>query len=217
MEKETFDEKKKRAEKIYEILRKKYPGGISALKWQTPVHMLVATMLSAQATDKKVNEITQEKELFKKYKTVNDFAGANIKTFEQEIKSLGFYHNKAKNIIAACKMLRDKFGGRIPKNINDLIQLPGVARKTANIVLNHVYNISEGIAVDTHVTQIAIRCGLSDQKDPNKIEKDLMALIPKKYWHYVNYAMVDYNRDIHSAEFKKSGRKDPLAGLCPPI
>lgn len=214
---ETFAQKKKRAKKIYKILRKNYPGGVSALKWTTPVQMLVATMLSAQSTDKNVNRVTQERGLFKKYKTVDDFARANLKTFEQEIKSLGFYHNKAKNIIVACKMLRDKFGGKIPKTIEELIELPGVARKTANIVLDHVYNISEGIAVDTHVSQVAIRCGLSAQKNPNKIEKDLMALYHKIYWRYVNYAMVDYNRDIHSAEFRRSGKKDPLAGLCPPL
>lgn len=217
MKKEALGEKKRRAEKIYKILRKNYPGGVSALKWQTPVQMLVATMLSAQTTDKNVNRVTGEQDLFKKYKTADDFARAKLKTFEQEIKSLGFYHNKAKNITAACKMLRDKFDGGIPKSIEELTQLPGVARKTANIVLNHVYNVSEGIAVDTHVAQVATRCGLSGQKDPNKIEKDLMALMPKKYWRYVNYAMVDYNRDIHSAEFRRSGKKDPLAEFCPPV
>ena len=211
---ESLEQRKKRAEKIYKILRKFYPEGKSVLKWQTPVQMLVATMLSAQTTDKKVNEITGERGLFKKYKTADDFAKANLKIFEQEIKSLGFYHNKAKNIIAACTMLRDKFGGKIPKGINEMIELPGVARKTANIVLNHVYNLAEGIAVDTHVSQVAQRCCLSEEDDPNKIEKDLMALYPKKYWRYVNYAMVDYNRDIHSAGFKQSGRKDPLLKLC---
>ena len=215
--KETFAQKKKRAEKVYKILRKFYPGGVSALKWSTPAQMLVSTMLSAQTTDKKVNEITQERGLFKKYKTAADFAKANLKIFEQEIRSLGFYHNKAKNIIAACKMLESEFGGRIPKDINDTIKLPGVARKTANIVLNHVYNISPGIAVDTHVAQVVKRCGLSRELDPNKIEKDLMTLYPKKYWRYVNYAMVDYNRDIHSANFKKSGKPDPLARLCPSL
>ena len=216
MKNKELDERKKLAEKIYKILRKFYPGGKSVLKWQTPVQMLVSTMLSAQTTDKKVNEITEVRGLFNKYKSADDFAKADLKTFEQEIKSLGFYHNKAKNIIAAGIMIRDKFSGKIPKKIDELIQLPGVARKTANIVLNHIYNISDGIAVDTHVMQVALRCGLSFQKDPNKIERDLMEIFPKKYWRYVNYAMVDYNRDIHSADFKKSGKKDPILGLCPP-
>ncbi|MEK7090528.1 MAG: endonuclease III, partial [Patescibacteria group bacterium] len=110
MKSESFAAKKKRAEKIYRILHKNYPGGRSALKWQTPVQMLVATVLSAQTTDKSVNRVTQEHRLFKKYKTADDFTRANLKTFEQEIRSLGFYHNKAKNIIAACKMLRDEYG-----------------------------------------------------------------------------------------------------------
>ena len=224
MKSESRAAKKKRAEKIYKVLRENYPGGKSALKWQTPVQMLVATVLSAQTTDKNVNRVTQDNGLFRKYKIADNFARANLKTFEQEIKSLGFYHNKAKNIIAACKMLRDEYGGKIPVDINELIKLPGVARKTANIVLNHVYNIAEGIAVDTHVIQVATRCGLTQKKDrnraqldPNKIERDLMALYPKKYWRFVNYAMVDYNRDIHSAEFKRSGRKDPLVGFCPSL
>lgn len=192
-----FEKRRKRAQILLRCLHKKFPQGASMLKWHTPVQMLVATMLSAQATDKKVNEITQEKGLFKKYRFVNDFARANIRTFQKEIHSLGFFRQKAKNIIGAARMLRDEFGGRMPDTIEGLTRLPGVARKTANIVLNHVYHKAEGIAVDTHVHQVALRFGFTKYNDPVKIEKDLMALFPKKDWIWVNYVMVDYNRVVH--------------------
>lgn len=196
-----FEKRKKRAQALLHCLHKKFSSDKSVLiwGWGTPVQMLVATMLSAQATDKKVNEITQGKGLFKKYRSINDFARADIKIFQKEIHSLGFFRQKAKNIIGAARMLRDEFGGRMPDTIEDLIRLPGVARKTANIVLNHVYHKAEGIAVDTHVRQVALRFGFTKYADPVKIEKDLTALFPKNYWIWVNYVMVDYNRAVHKA------------------
>lgn len=186
------------------------------LKWQTPMQMLAATMLSAQATDKKVNEVTQKRGLFKKYRTVNDFARANLKTFEQEIRSLGFFRQKAKNIIGSAQMIRDEFKGRLPDTIEELTRLPGVARKTANIVLNHIYHKAEGIAVDTHVRQVANRFKFSNHSDPVKIELDLMKLFPQKNWIWVSYVMVDYNRAVH-----KSPRPECemcyLKDICPKV
>jgi len=196
---ESFEKRKKRARALLLCMRGAYPRTTSVLKWKTPMQMLAATMLSAQATDKKVNEITQEKGLFKKYKTVNDFASAHLKTFQKEIHALGFFRQKAKNIIGAARMLRDECGGKMPKTIEEMTRLPGVARKTANIVLNHVYYIAEGIAVDTHVIQVSRRFGFTKEHDPKKIEKDLMKLFQKKDWIWINYTMVEYNRGIHRA------------------
>jgi len=203
---------KKRAEVIYKCLRNRYPAGKTVLKYSTPVQMLVATVLSAQTTDKKVNQITQDEGLFKKYRTVNDFADAKLKTFEKEIRPLGFYKQKAKNIISAARVIRRDFGGKIPKNIDKLILLPGVGRKTANIVLNHVYNIAEGIAVDTHVRQVSRRLGFTQENNPDKIEQDLMDIFPKKCWRYVNYAMVDYNREVSKNRIDKDAL---LKQICP--
>lgn len=149
--------------KILTILKKEHPGFTTALINRNPLQLLVATILSAQCTDARVNIVT--KELFKRYKTARDYAAANIKKFEQEVHSTGFYHNKAKNIIAAAKMIIDRFGGRVPDSMEKLIQLPGVARKTANIVLAHGYNKIEGIAVDTHVRRVSFRLGLTKNED----------------------------------------------------
>lgn len=180
------------------------------------MQMLTATMLSAQATDKKVNEVTQEKGLFKKYRTVHDFARANQKTMEKEIHSLGFFRQKAKNIIGAARMIRDEFGGTLPKTLQELTRLPGVARKTGNIVLNHIYGIAEGIPVDTHVRQVALRFGFTKHTDPNKIEQDVMKLFPKKDWMWVSYTMVEYNRAVHKAP-KPECEWCFLKKICPKI
>ncbi|MDP2676131.1 MAG: endonuclease III [bacterium] len=166
--------------------------------YKTPMQMLAATMLSAQATDKKVNEVTQERGLFTKYKTVHDFASADLSIFQKEIHSLGFFRQKAKNIIGSARMLEKDFHGKLPKTIEELTRLPGVARKTANIVLNHVYHRAEGIAVDTHVRQVSQRFGFTKENDPNKIERDLMKLFSKKDWIWINYTMVEYNRGVHA-------------------
>lgn len=196
---DSFETRKKRAQALLFCMRRHYPRIKSVLRYKTPIQMLVATMLSAQATDKKVNEVTQEKGLFTKYKTVHDFACADLATFQKEIHSLGFFRQKAKNIIASARMLESEYNGTLPRTIAELIRLPGVARKTANIVLNHVYTIAEGIAVDTHVRQIALRFGFTKENDPNKIEQDLMKLFPKKDWIWINYTMVEYNRGVHAS------------------
>jgi endonuclease III len=197
--------KKERTLKIIKILKELYPQSRTALKFKTPLEILVATILSAQCTDKKVNELTPR--LFKKYQSAADFAKADRKELEEEIRSTGFYRNKAKNIQAAADKIVKDFSGKVPSSMEELVTLPGVARKTANIVLSSAYNKAEGIAVDTHVRRLAGRLGLSEEKNPDKIEKDLMALIPEKEWLHFNYMMVDHGRKICQA-------KKPLCELC---
>lgn len=194
---QSFAQTKKRALKILEILEKHNPKAGIALKYGNPIQLLVAVILSAQCTDKKVNEVTEN--LFKKYKTIDDFARADLKTFEKEIKPTGFYKAKAKNIITAAKMLRDKFGGRLPRTIEEMTKLPGVGRKTANIVLSNAYGIVEGIAVDTHVKRLSQHFGWTKENDPEKIKQDLMRLWPKKYWFKGTYLLQHYGRTVCTA------------------
>jgi endonuclease-3 len=185
---------KERITQIIRILRKTYPGGRTALNFRTPFQILVATILSAQCTDKMVNKLTPA--LFKKYKDARGFAKARRNVLEREIRSTGFYKNKARNIIAASKQIAGKFKGRVPDNMEDLVSLPGVARKTANIVLSSAYKKAEGIAVDTHVMRLSQRLGLSPHNDPVKIEKDLMEIVPSKDWLDFNYILVDHGRAV---------------------
>lgn len=184
--------------KLVTRLKKHYPYvKKSALKFSNPLGILVATILSAQCTDKRVNSITPK--IFKKYRTVSDYASADIKQFEQEIKSTGFYHNKAKNIIDACKIIEKKYNGAIPNKMNELLTLPGVARKTANIVLGNGFGIVEGIAVDTHVKRLSVRLGLSGSNNPVKIEQDLMETVPKNNWFAVSNLLIEHGRNICKA------------------
>lgn len=209
---EDFVEKRQRGQRVYKSLRKTYPNAKIALRYGNRMQLLVAVMLSAQCTDKKVNEITVS--LFKKYRTVDDFAGANPKIFEQEIRSTGFYRAKTRNIIAAAEMLRRDFGGEIPKTMEELLKIPGVARKTANVVLGNAYGIVEGIAVDTHVRRLSQRLGFSSYEDSVKIEKDLMALFPKTEWLPLTYALIEHGRAICKAPTPKC-EVCPVAKLCP--
>ena len=210
---ESLIQKKKRAGKILARLKKAYPNAKIVLNYENNVQLLVAVILSAQCTDKKVNEVTEK--LFRKYKIVDDFAKANPKTFEQEIRSTGFYHNKAKNIIAAAYMIRDKFNGKLPKTMQELVELPGVARKTANIVLGSAYGIVEGIAVDTHVRRVSRHLGLTTEQNPVKIEQDLMRLFDKKDWFKLTYLLIEYGRGVHAAKKPIPCKDGPLKGLCP--
>ena len=166
--------------KIILILRREYPGSRTALGFESPLQILVATILAAQCTDKRVNQITPA--LFSKYPTAAAFAAADRAELEAEIRPTGFFRNKAKSIIGAARKIVEDFGGQVPANMADLVTLPGVARKTANIVLSSGYGIAEGIAVDTHVKRLSGRLGLSRQRDPEKIEKDLLRLVPAKDW-----------------------------------
>ncbi len=185
------------ADKIYKILKKLYPDADTALVYKNAIQLLVATILSAQCTDKRVNKVT--KELFKKYKKADDFAKADPEKFEQEIRSTGFYKNKAKNIIASAEKIISEFDGRVPKEMEALLTLPGVARKTANIILTHAYGKVEGIAVDTHVKRVSGRLGLTDHTDPVKIEKDLMRLFDRKKWGKISNILIDHGRTVCNA------------------
>jgi endonuclease-3 len=175
-----------------------HPDAKIALNFSNPLELLIATILSAQCTDKRVNIVT--KSLFKRYRTAQDYAKADLKTLEEEIKSTGFYHNKAKNIKKCCQMLVEKFNGQIPKTMDELLQLPGVARKTANIVLANAYGVVEGIAVDTHVRRLAKRLGLTDNENPDKIEKDLMEIVPQKSWARITDLLIFHGRRICTAK-----------------
>ncbi|GAF81312.1 unnamed protein product, partial [marine sediment metagenome] len=174
---------------IIVILHKTYPRSHTALKFETPLQILVATILSAQCTDERVNQITPS--LFQEYRTPVDFATADPAKLEEEIRPTGFFRNKAKSIISASKKIVEDFGGMMPDNMEDLITLPGVARKTANIVLSSAFKKAEGIAVDTHVKRLSQRLGLSKEKDPDKIERDLMAIVPREDWIEFNYLFVN--------------------------
>jgi len=179
-------------------LEKVHSDAKIALNYSNPLELLVATILSAQCTDKRVNIVT--KSLFKKYRTARDYAKADLKELEEEIKSTGFYHNKAKNIKKCCQMLVEKFNGQVPKTMEELLQLPGVARKTANIVLANAYGTIEGIAVDTHVRRVAKRLGLTDNENPDKIEKDLMEIVPKKSWARITDLLIFHGRRTCTAK-----------------
>jgi endonuclease III len=203
---------KARVTKMVELLSKEYPDAHTALDFNTPLEIVVATILSAQSTDKTANKITST--LFKKYRTAKDYAKADIKKFEVEIHSSGFFHSKAKNIINMAKMLVKDFGGKVPDTMEELVMLPGVARKTANIVLTSAYGKAVGIAVDTHVRRLSQRLGLTKHDDPDKIEQDLLKIVPEKYWGVFNFYFVDHGRAICDA--KKPKCPDCVLGsLCP--
>lgn len=197
---------------IIRILKEAYPRSRTALKFANPLQIMVATILSAQCTDAKVNEITPS--LFRKYRTVEDFAAADPIVLEQEIHSTGFYRNKTRNIINASKKIVADFHGRVPDTMKDLLTLPGVARKTANIVLSSGFGRAEGIAVDTHVKRISGRLGLSYEKNPDKIEQDLLALVLKKEWLDFNSIFVNHGRAICQAR-KPLCSECPIRHLCP--
>jgi endonuclease-3 len=177
---ESIEDLKSRTRKIISRLRKIFPDPKIALEHKDPLQLLVATILSAQCTDERVNQVTTD--LFKKYRTAKDYAEANVAEFEQEIRSTGFFRAKAKSIINCSKQLVGKHGGKVPQTMVDLVQLPGVGRKTANCVLGAAYGIASGVVVDTHVKRLAQRMGLSKDDDPEKIEQDLMEIVPKKDW-----------------------------------
>ena len=209
---ESFEQKEKRAQEIFARLNKTFPDAKVALKFGNNIQLLVAVILSAQCTDKKVNEITEN--LFKKYKTVDDFAKAKQEVFEKEIKSAGFYRAKAKNIIAASKIVKEKFGGEVPKAMQEILELPGVARKTANVVLGNAYGVVEGIAVDTHVKRLSNHLDLTNNTNPDKIEQDLMKLFPKEEWFKITYLLIEYGRKFGMAKNPIPCSEGPLKGLC---
>ncbi len=205
-------ERKLRAKKMNTVLLSLYPSASIELKYTTDFECFVAVLLSAQCTDVRVNMVT--KKLFVKYKTVGDYARAKQLQMEQDIFSCGFYKNKAKNIIAAAKMVDKQFGGVLPKNLEAFILLPGAGRKTANVVLASLYGITSGVAVDTHIRRFAIRFDLSDYTDPKRIEKDFMEVVPKKYWWSFTHRLVHYGRHCCKAH-KHDCTEHPLTLLYP--
>lgn len=210
--KESFEKKKKRAGKIYRRLLKMYPNAKTALNHKNAWELLVASILSAQCTDKRVNKVTPH--LFKRYPEIKDFAEADLNELQKLIYSTGFYRNKAKNIIGAAKKILKDFNGKVPDNMKELITLPGVARKTANVILSSWFKKNEGVVVDTHVKRISRRLGLTDNKTPEKIEKDLMKLYERKKWGPLSYMIVDHGRALCKAPTPKCIKCD-LKDICP--
>ena len=205
-------EPKPRALKTIELLEKEHADAKIALHYSNPLELLVATMLSAQSTDETINKVT--KTLFKKYTKPEDYANADLKELEQDIRSTGFYHNKAKNLQNSAKMLVEKYHSQVPKTMEELVKLPGVARKTANIVLTNAYGVVAGVAVDTHVRRLAQRLGLSENKDPNKIEQDLMSIAPKDKWMRLTDLLIFHGRRVCTAK-KPNCAGCVLNKICP--
>jgi endonuclease-3 len=207
-----MDAKGRRIREIIRRLRRHYPASRTSLAFRSPFEILVATILAAQCTDERVNKVTPG--LFQKYPTPAAFAAADRAELEAAIRSTGFFRNKAKSIIGASKRIVEEFGGLVPETMEKLVTLPGVARKTANIVLSSGYGKAEGIAVDTHARRLSQRLGLSRESDPDRIECDLLALVPKKDWLDFNYLLVDHGRAICQAR-KPRCPECFLRGLCP--
>jgi endonuclease-3 len=201
-----------RAPQIVKVLSKAYPDAEVALRFSTPLEMLVATILSAQCTDEKVNEVTAT--LFRKYRSPRDYLKVPEDELRADIKPTGFFNQKAASIRAACERIVEVYDGRVPDTMEDLITLRGVARKTANIVLGNAYGTVEGIAVDTHVKRLANRLGFSAETDPDKIEQDLMRLIPRKRWFDFTYVLIDHGRAVCVARAPRC-ENCPVNHLCP--
>lgn len=197
---------------IIRLLKDEYPISRTALRYETPHQMLVATILSAQCTDVRVNIVTEG--LFRKYKGIKEFVEADLQELEQDIRSTGFYRQKAKNIKGSSIAILENFSGNVPDTMEELITLPGVGRKTANVVLSSAYDITEGIAVDTHVKRLSFRLGLTRHIDPDKIEQDLMKLAPKEEWSDLSYRLILHGRAVCSAR-KPEHDMCMLQHLCP--
>lgn len=202
------------AARVVAALRKAYPEATCALHFRSPLELLVATILSAQCTDERVNQVTQD--LFARYRTAADYADAPLEELERAIQSTGFYRNKARNLQACCRKLADEHGGQVPRDLEALVQLPGVGRKTANVVLGTACGIASGVVVDTHVARVSRRLGLTRQKNPEKIEQDLMALVPRQEWIDFGHRMIHHGRRYCTAR-KPNCEPCPLGKLCPRV
>ena len=203
-----------RFEKILLLLKDNYPDAKIKLKFNNPFQLLISTILSAQCTDDQVNKVTIN--LYNKYKNPGDFAEANLEELEQDIRSTGFYRNKARNIKKTSQIIVEKFKGILPNSMEELLILPGVARKTANIVLSDGFGKVEGIAVDTHVIRLSRRLGLTEQNDRDKIEKDLMNIVPKEDWHIFAHLIQNHGRSVCKAK-NPNCEKCFLNSLCPSV
>ena len=205
------EEAKQRIKKIWPILENTYPDAKTALKFVNSLELLIATILSAQCTDVRVNMVTPG--LFKKYKSAKDWAKADIKQIESDIRSTGFYHNKAVSIKGACTKIIEQFGGKVPGTMAELVDLPGVGRKTANVVLGNAFG-TPAIACDTHVIRLSRRLGLSENSDPVKLEFDLAEIVPKKSWTVFSHALILHGRNICKAR-KPDCENCPISKYCP--
>ena len=188
---------KARARQILRVLKREYPEARCALNHSTPLELLVATILSAQCTDERVNKVTAD--LFRRYPGCADYAGAPLTELERAVHSTGFYRNKAKAIQAACRLLLERHGGEVPRTMAELLELPGVARKTANVVLGNAFGIASGVVVDTHVSRLAGRLGLSAETQPEKTERDLQALVPRREWVAFSHRLIAHGRQVCQA------------------
>ncbi|MGB3557160.1 MAG: endonuclease III [Geitlerinemataceae cyanobacterium] len=204
--------KRIRALEILTRLKRLYPDATCSLTYDSPVQLLVATILSAQCTDDRVNKVTPA--LFQRFPDAVAFAGADLSELETLIRSTGFYRNKAKNIQGACQTIAQKYGGEVPKRMEQLLELPGVARKTANVVLAHAYGINAGVTVDTHVKRLSHRLGLTEQTDPVKVERDLMPLLPIEDWENWSIRLIYHGRAVCAAR-KPACDRCLLADICP--
>jgi endonuclease-3 len=204
-EKNLVSEERRRAKKIVSLLKEHYPDARCSLDHASPLELLVATILSAQCTDERVNIVTAE--LFRKYRRAEDFARVPQEELEQDIRSTGFFRNKAKAIQGACRLLIEKHQGRVPETMEELLELPGVARKTANVVLGNAYGIASGIVVDTHVSRLSQRLGLTRHEQPEKIERDLCELVPRKDWIDFSHLLIAHGRAVCKA-------RTPLCADC---
>lgn len=203
---------KSNIKEILPLLKKQYSKAKCALNFKNPLELLIATILSAQCTDERVNMVTEK--LFKKYKNVKEFANANLQEFEKDIYSTGFYRNKAKNILGTANIIYKRHKGKVPKNFEELLKLPGVARKTANCVMGNAFNIPTGVVVDTHVSRITQKLGLTKNKDPKKIEEDLIKLLPKEEWINFSHMIIWHGRKVCIARRPKC-EICSLRKLCP--
>jgi endonuclease-3 len=210
---DSVPERKKRGGQIIRVLRKLYPDAACALHHESPLQLLVATILSAQCTDARVNLVTPA--LFQKYPDARAFAGADLRELEKAIQSTGFFRNKARNIKACCTQLVDNHGGEVPAELDELVQLPGVGRKTANVVLGNCF-ATPGITVDTHVGRLSRRLGLTTQTDPVKVEHDLMAILPAREWTLFSHRMIFHGRQVCFAR-KPNCSGCALLKVCPQI
>jgi len=205
MKKTDLSDQKKRMRQVIRLLRKQHPGAKCSLNYTNPLELLIATILSAQCTDERVNIVTAD--LFRKYRTCKDYLNASPADLEHEIHSTGFFRNKTKSIQGACRVIDEKYDGRVPNKMEELLALPGVARKTANVVLGNAFGIASGVVVDTHVARLTQRLGFTTHTQPEKIEQDLIGLVPKKDWVDLPHLLIAHGRKICKA-------RAPLCADC---
>ncbi len=210
--KESLAEKKARARKVIALLKKEYPDAHTSLNYTNPLELLIATILSAQSTDATVNIVTAD--LFRKYRSCRDYLAVPRSELEKDIHATGFFRNKAKAIQGACAMIEEKYGGKVPETMEDMLQLAGVGRKTANVVLGNAFGIAAGIVVDTHVARLSLRLGFTDKEQPEKIERDLMEIVPKKDWIIFPHLLIYHGRRICIARKPKCA-ECVAEKLCP--